>query len=177
LRVCSVGRLSAVLCTTAGIILFQSLSGWSLASDVRHWEAADVVSHDNGSVDARGPGDQGIRSVDGSTTSPEIGLVAACSARGLAGGLQELQPIQERRCGLAFLWAQTILYFGDVDAGRTQRMPVGQQAEKVGVDRLITAKMCDECRGIQQVAGQVACSVARVRRTQSAARRRVLQSG
>jgi hypothetical protein len=63
-----------------------------------------------------------------------------------------------------------MLNFGDVDAGRTERMPVGQQAQKVGVDRLVAAKMCDERRGIQQVAGQVACSVARVRRTQSAAR-------
>jgi hypothetical protein len=49
-------------------------------------------------------------------------------------------------------------------------MPVGQQAQKVGVDRLVTAKMCDERRGIQQVADQVVCSVARVRLTQSAAR-------
>lgn len=63
-----------------------------------------------------------------------------------------------------------MLDFGDVDAGRTERMPVGQQVEKVGVDRLVTAKVCDEGSGIQQVAGQVACSAARVRRTQSAAR-------
>lgn len=79
------------------------LTGWSLASDVRHGEIADVVSHNDGSVDARCPGNQGIRSVDGSTASLEIGLVAARSARGFAGGLQELQPIQERRCSLAFL--------------------------------------------------------------------------
>jgi hypothetical protein len=90
--------------------------GWSLASDVRHGKVTDVVSHNNGSVDARCPGDQGTRSGDGSTTWPEIGLVAAGSARGLAGRLQEIQPIQERRCGLAFLWAQTVLHFGDVDA-------------------------------------------------------------
>jgi len=121
-------------------------------------------------VDACCSGDHGIRCVDGSTTSPEVGLVAAGSACGLAGGVQELQPVQERHCGLAFLWAQTMLYFGDVDAGRTERMPVGQQAEKVGMDRLVTAKMCDEGGGVQQIAGQIACSVARVRRTQSAAR-------
>jgi hypothetical protein len=75
----------------------MSFAGWSLTSDVRHREVAEVVRHDNGSVDASCPGNQGIGCVDRLATSLKIGLVAAGAARGLSGCLQELQPVEERR--------------------------------------------------------------------------------
>lgn len=120
-------------------------------------------------------GNERVRRVDRSPPSVELGLVAAGPHGSFPTGLEEVKPVQQGADCLPFLRSDASLDFGDVDAARSERMPVGEQTQEERFDDRITAQMGDENGRVEKVQGQEARSVRRVLRTHAAAERRSRQ--
>jgi hypothetical protein len=115
---------------------------------IAHREIAEVFDHDDRPVSARGGGDQGVCSMNRSTTR-DLSLTTTCSHHRLAHGLDEAEAAEEvGGCGLSFLRPDpspdlTVAALED----ETRRLAVGVLRDPGGrEDAALVEALVDEAR-------------------------------